>query len=297
MTANLEEPRPASTVVLARQGHDGPEVYLLKRSWGSSFFPGNYVFPGGAVDIEDVNAAFWQDHVDLDLEEASKRLGGGLSLEYTLGDGVSAIRETFEEAGVLLAYKIEDKPEEIEKMCRLRRDGTLPKSWLKEWVKSGRWVLSFSRLVRWAHWITPEAMKRRFDTRFYVALMPSRQECLPDTKETTHGIWISPEEALSANLQKEIPLSPPTLVTLHELLPYSTIGGLEAEGKRRPWGEARLPRLIKLEKGAVLLEPWDPMIHEDAPVHEMELDGKVLSVGEPFSRLWLNDGVWLPVGH
>jgi 8-oxo-dGTP pyrophosphatase MutT (NUDIX family) len=292
-----QTPRPASTVVLARQGHDGLEVYLLKRSGGSSFFPGNYVFPGGAVDREDLNAAFWQDHVDLSLEETSKRLGGRLSLEYTFGHAVSAIRETFEEAGVLLARKIEDKPEEVEKMCRFRRSGSLPKSWLKEWVISGGWVLSFSRLVRWAHWVTPEAMIRRFDTRFYVTLMPSGQECVPDMKETTHGIWISPEGALSGNLQKKIPLAPPTLATLHELLPYSTTGDLEAEAKTKPWGEARLPKLIKLEKGAVILEPWDPMIHEHTPVHEKELDDKVLPVGEPFSRLWLNHGVWRPVGH
>jgi 8-oxo-dGTP pyrophosphatase MutT (NUDIX family) len=297
MTAALEEPRLASTVVLARQGHDGVEVYLLKRSRGTSFFPGNYVFPGGAVDREDLEAAFWQGHVDLGCEEISERLGGGLSEEYTYGHGVSAIRETFEEAGVLLAHQVEEKPEEMERVSRFRGDGKLPKSWLKEWVMSGRWILSFSRLVRWAHWITPEAMKFRFDTRFYVALMPSGQECLPDTKETTHGIWTSPERALSANLQKEIPLSPPTLVTLHELLPYSAIGDLEAEAKRKAWGEPRLPRLIKLKKGAVILEPWDPMVREDAPVYEEDLDGKVLPVGEPFSRLWLNDGVWRPVGH
>jgi 8-oxo-dGTP pyrophosphatase MutT (NUDIX family) len=290
-------PRPASTVILARQGHDGLEIYLLKRSGGSSFFPGDYVFPGGAVDRDDLNAAFWLGHVDLDREEISKRLGGGLSEEYTFGHGVSAIRETFEEAGVLLAHQVEDKPEEMERMSRLRGDGKLTKSWLKEWVISEGWVLSFSRLVRWAHWITPEAMKFRFDTRFYVALMPAGQVCRPDEKETIHGLWISSEAALSGNLRKEIPLSPPTLVTLHEFLPYSTISDLEAEVQRRPWGEARLPRLIKLKKGAAILQPWDPAIHEGPAIDEQELDGKVLPVGKPFSRLWLNDGVWRPVGY
>jgi 8-oxo-dGTP pyrophosphatase MutT (NUDIX family) len=296
MTAGLKELRPASTVVLARQGRDGLEVYLLRRSGKSSFFPGSYVFPGGAVEPGDLNASFWQDHVDLGLEEISERLGGGLSLEYTFGHGVSAIRETFEEAGVLLAHEVEDRPEGIQKMCHLRRDGNLPKSWLKDWVMSGMGVLSFSRLVRWAHWVTPEAMKRRFDTRFYVALMPPGQECLPDRQETTHGIWISPEGALSGNLRKEIPLSPPTVVTLHEFLPYSGIRDLEAEAKTKPWGEARFPRLVNLKKGAVILEPWDPMIHDQTPVREEGLDGKVLPVGRPFSRLWLSDGVWRPVG-
>jgi 8-oxo-dGTP pyrophosphatase MutT (NUDIX family) len=293
----VQKPRPASTVVLTRQGRDGLEVYLLKRSGSSRFFPGNYVFPGGAVDREDLDAAFWQDHVDLGREEISKRLGGGLSEEYTFGHGVSAIRETFEEAGVLLAHQDEGKREEIERMCRCRSDGGLAKSWLKEWVISEGWLLSFSRLVPWAHWITPEAMKLRFDTRFYVALMPAGQVCAPDAKETTHGLWISPEAALSSNLRREVLLSPPTLVTLHELLPYSTISDLGAEAQRKPWGEARMPRLIKLEKGAVLLEPWDPTIHEEHVIDEEELGGKVLPVGEPFSRLWLNDGVWRPVGY
>jgi 8-oxo-dGTP pyrophosphatase MutT (NUDIX family) len=290
-------PRPASTVILARQGHDGLEIYLLKRSRGSSFFPGDYVFPGGAVDRDDMDVTFWQGRVNLGSEEISERLGGGLSEEYTFGHAVSAIRETFEEAGVLLAHQVEDKAEEMERMSRFRSDGKLTKTWLKERVMSGGWALAFSRLARWAHWITPEAMKFRFDTRFYVALMPAGQVCRPDKKETTHGLWISPEGALSGNLQKEISLSPPTLVTLHEFLPYLTISELEVEAKRRPWGEARLPRLIKLKKGAVILQPWDPSIHEEPVIDEQELDDKVLPVGKTFSRLWLNDGVWRPVGY
>jgi hypothetical protein len=72
---------------------------------------------------------------------------------------------------------------------------------------------------------------------------------------------------------------------------------LEAGSQAKPWGEARLPYLIMLKKGALILEPWDPMIDQEFEIEENELKGKVLPVAEPFSRLWLDEGVWRPVGH
>jgi hypothetical protein len=123
------------------------------------------------------------------------------------------------------------------------------------------------------------------------------QECSPDKEETTHGIWVTAEQGLAANLSGEIPLSPPTLVTLHELLQHKTLNELQDEVSRRGWGEPRLPRVIPVEKGAVIIEPWDPMIHEkDVGLDPAALAKLVLPVGEPFSRLWLYEGIWRPVG-
>src|SRR4030042_6152067 len=94
--------RAASTVILTRQGLSGLEIYLLRRSSKSKFFPGSYVFPGGAVDPEDRDADFWRNHVDLEPLQVSEQIGGDLPVEDAFGHGVAAIRETFEGAGILL---------------------------------------------------------------------------------------------------------------------------------------------------------------------------------------------------
>ena len=96
-------------------------------------------------------------------------------------------------------------------------------------------------------------------------------------------------------MRGDIRLSPPTLVTLHEFLPYSDVGDLKRELGRRPWGEARLPRLLRLNRDVLILEPWDPMIHEDIQVDADALPSALLPVGEDFSRLWLHEGLWRPV--
>jgi 8-oxo-dGTP pyrophosphatase MutT (NUDIX family) len=100
-----KEPMPASTLLLIRDKNGELQVYLLKRKGSSGFFPGNYVFPGGMVDSEDRDTDFWKARVDLEPEEIDRRLGGALGWEEALAFAVAAVRETFEEAGVLLAWK------------------------------------------------------------------------------------------------------------------------------------------------------------------------------------------------
>ncbi len=286
----------ASTVILAREHGGELQVYLLKRSTRSGFFPETYVFPGGRVETEDRASGLWKAHVDLDSEEIFQRLGGSLTEEGALTYGVTAIRETFEEAGVLLAYRNEYTQENLARVQDQRKVEELPKGWLKDLVMSEGWVLAFSRLTRWAHWITPEGMSKRYETRFFLVFMHPGQECDPDARETTHGIWISPEKGLVKNLQGEIPLSPPTLVTLHELLQYSDMRNLKKEVQIRTWGEALLPRMFNLPKGKLILEPWDPMSKKEFEIDTIGLEMNCLPVGEPFSRLWYNGGIWRPVG-
>jgi len=297
MTKISEEARPASTVVLVRAHGTGFQVYLLKRSGQSGFFPGSYVFPGGTVASEDRDADLWLRHSDLDLPGVEKRLGGTLAAPEMLAYGVAAIRETFEEGGVLLASRAQEIDSGMQAISETRKVKRLSKGWFREWVVSGEWHLQLSRLAPWTHWITPEAFKPRFDTRFFLAFVPADQECSPDKEETTHGIWVTPEQGLEGNLRGEIPLSPPTLVTLHELLQHKTLKELQEEVSRRGWGEPRLPRVIPVEKGAVILEPWDPMIRAtEVGLDLAALRKLVLPVGEAFSRLWLYEGIWRPVG-
>jgi 8-oxo-dGTP pyrophosphatase MutT (NUDIX family) len=290
-------PRKASTVVLVRQHHEALQVYLLKRSPRSSFMPGNYVFPGGTIDPEDQEPDLWGAHTDLTPQEMTRRLGGGLSEEDLLAHGVAAVRETFEEAGVFLVNGHTDEDEGMRLLCRQRSKERPPKGWLRRWLTTRGATLALSLLGRWSHWITPEPRRQRFDTRFFLAFPPPGQECTPDNRETVHGLWIRPEQALLGNLRGDIPLSPPALVTLHELLTYSDIGKIGRDLNTRPWGEARLPRLVPLTDGALILLPWDPMYHTLYQAEFKVSNKDVLAPGEPFSRLWYQDGIWHPVGR
>jgi 8-oxo-dGTP pyrophosphatase MutT (NUDIX family) len=287
---------PAATLILTRQLAGELQVYLIRRSLRSGFMAGNYVFPGGRVDPEDRNFEFWQSRTDLDRVELTQQLGGDLSAAEILAYGVAAIRETLEEAGVFLAQRYESTPDDLERICQLRLTADLSPGWFQKLAVSENWTLTLSSLSRWSHWITPEGMKRRYDTRFFVAAMPSSQVCRPDDREATHGLWISPEKGLADNLAGEIPLSPPTLMTLHELLQYTNLQDLAKETERRPWGEALLPRLVALDKGAVIVEPWDPLYRsEKIEIDPVGLPKATLPIGQPFSRIWHHQGIWRPV--
>ncbi len=286
----------ASTLILVRDEGDKFEIYLLRRSSQSGFMPGNYVFPGGVVDPEDSDVDLWSGHINLNRAQVMTRFGEGLNQEDAITHGIAAIRETFEEAGVLLARQNGGTGRDLDNLLDQRLVGSLSKTWLGELVAAGEWTLGFSELVPWSHWITPEIRSKRYDTRFFVAFMPEGQECRPDKRETTHGIWVSPEKALRGNLKGEIPLSPPTVCTLHEFLKTPGVGDLRKELETRSWGEARIPRLVPMTGGALLLLPWDPNYHDQEIKTETKSLGKrVAPLGNPFSRIWYSDGLWRPI--
>jgi 8-oxo-dGTP pyrophosphatase MutT (NUDIX family) len=288
-------PKAASTVILAREQDGALKVYLLRRSSKSKFMPGRYVFPGGVVEREDEDTEFWKTRTDLAIHEISQLLGGDIPTKRALAHGVAAIRETFEEAGVFPGRKDARSHEIHDKICDLRSAGSLPKGWLREWFAEEEKSLPVSQLRRWSHWITPVNSPIRFDTRFFVSLLAAGQECVPDSKETTRGIWISPEEGLEGNDLGTIPLSPPTLVTLHELLPFSNAQQLHNTLENREWGDVRIPRQIISDRESLLLLPWDPEHIGDGAVEFQRHTLSFLPAGAPFSRLFLSDGIWRPV--
>ena len=293
---NKYMPRPAATVILVRERAAELQVYLLKRSTKSGFMAGNYVFPGGVLESGDEDSNHWQEYVDLNPAQLSERLGGRLRQRDILSYGIAAIRETFEEAGVFLGHTKEQTAVELEKLNRMRRKGDLSEVWLWDLVKTLKWTLAFSELYRWAHWITPEKMKKRFDTRFFISSMPDGQECRPDNRETTHGTWISPQAGLAGNLSGDIPLSPPTVVTLHDLLGYEHPDEIIQDAVQKTWGKALMPRLAMANKEPVIVEPWDPGYHQaEIQLNIEELNKNLVGVGEPFSRLWHHEGIWRPV--
>jgi 8-oxo-dGTP pyrophosphatase MutT (NUDIX family) len=287
---------PAATVILTREYEGKLQIYLLKRSLKSGFMAGNFVFPGGTIEDEDRQFDVFQNHCDLDPDEISSHLGGELSGPEALAYGVAAIRETLEEAGVFLAHKHDQSEDSLDHIRNLRLSDNLAKDWFIKIVVKAKWQLAISALSGWSHWITPALMKRRFDTRFLLAAMPAGQFCRPDCRETVQGLWINPKEGLEGNLAGKIPLSPPTLVTLHELLKYPHLEDLKIESKHRPWGQTIIPRLVPLAKGVVIVEPWDPMYFEnEITINPGNLSGSVLPVGESFSRIWFDGSLWKPI--
>jgi 8-oxo-dGTP pyrophosphatase MutT (NUDIX family) len=288
--------RPAATVILVRETRAGLQVYLLKRSAKSGFMGGKYVFPGGTLDAPDRDASFWRNQIDVDSKAVDHRLGGDLTGDDIVAYGVAAIRETLEEAGVFLAHRNGHTLSDYERIARLRLAAGLSKRWFLELVKTENWVLEFSQLYRWAQWITPLRMKHRYDTRFFIVMMPDDQRCAPDTRETVHGLWVTPAEGLQGNLSATIPLSPPTLVTLYQLMAYKDLNSLKADVSARQWGKPLAPNMVITPAGPLILEPWDPEWPCDTlTVDKDYLAHNILPPEEPMSRIWLHEGLWVPV--
>ncbi|MCP4576056.1 MAG: NUDIX domain-containing protein [Deltaproteobacteria bacterium] len=289
--------KPAATLILVKPHGNAFKVYLLKRSLKSRFMPGVHVFPGGMVDLEDRDLAAWVDHLDMTPGDMQQKLGAeGLEVKDTLSFVMAAIRETFEEAGVLLVNEKENRGPDLESLLKKRDGGHLEPGWFKSFMTATGWMPAVSKLHRWSHWITPRLMRLRFDTRFFLALMPENQVCRPDRKETTEGRWVTPKEGLTGNLSGEIPLSPPAVVTLHDLLAYPYMDDLMKAGSKRPWGDIIEPQLVPMEQGAMIIEPWDPMYGRDhIQIEEATLENHVLDPEVPFSRLWNDGRLWRPV--
>jgi 8-oxo-dGTP pyrophosphatase MutT (NUDIX family) len=233
-----------------------------------------------------MDVAFWQDHVDLPVEQLEPSLDG--AVDRMLPFAVAAIRETWEEAGLLLAAPRKG----VSGTEQIGESGTL----FTRRIEEDGLVLSLSQLGRWHHWITPELMPRRFDTYFFVAPVGQDQRCRPDNHETVHGTWANPLKALTENDQGTLPLSPPTLVTLHQLLPFADLDTLVAETSSRSWPAPIMPRLWPLDNSALIIEPWDPDYgRKSVNVKIDRLEADVLPVGAPFSRLWRHRGICRPV--
>jgi len=281
-----DAPIPAASLILARPAGGRLEVCLLQRSAASRFMPGSYVFPGGYIEDSDRDETFWGARSDLSADGTVRRLARGIDAATALTAAVAAVRETFEEAGVLFA----------ESTAALG-PGT-DRSGFRHAFENHELTLGLSALSPWSHWITPVGMPKRFDTRFFTAIMPAGQDVLPDGRETTAAAWLPPRQALEANMAGRMPLSPPTLATLHELLSFPTVDRLMQDAAGRPWGEPILPRLCRLAEphGAVIVMPWDPMVSAaEIPIDPAQLEGRVLPVGEPFSRVWNLNGFCRPI--
>ncbi len=218
-------PRDAATVLVVRQGAGDIEVFMVQRP-ARGDFPDLHVFPGGKVDDHDGEL----EHAchGLDDIEASRRLTldrGGLRY------WVTAIRECFEESGVLLAYRngamFEPRDEAEETRFEAYRNALAAgRTGLGEVVAAEGLTLATDRVAYFSHWITPEMAPARFDTRFFVAVMPPRQSARGHVRETVGGDWISPTAALKRFDADEWLMIYPTLKTLGMVRSYRTVQAL-----------------------------------------------------------------------
>lgn len=221
-------PEDAVTVIVLRDGPAGHrrggslEVLLLERHGSSAFAPGALVFPGGKIDATD--GLLDRTRVRCtDPDGWAQRLGVG-SADAAITLLVAGIRETFEEAGVLLAVRADGagltaRPLPGDELATIRarmasRDGAY--DW-RAWLERHELVLDLDAVSMWAWWVTPAGLPRRYDTRFLVAGMPAGQEAVHDDVETTSLRWIRPVDALAEHGAGRLHMIYPTRCTLEQL--------------------------------------------------------------------------------
>jgi len=261
--------RDAATVMLVRDAADGAgrpavEVCMLKRNLASEFVAGAYVFPGGSVDPEDRGDAAEELCRGLDDATASALLGvdsGGLAF------WVAALRECFEEAGVLLAQPRDaadgtavldtTDPSERARFEAHRREINEGRKGLLAVCREEGLVLAADAVHYVSHWITPELAPKRYDTRFFVAAAPPGQVAHHDEGETIATIWVRPADALARFEAGEIELLPPTIDNLEKLGAHASTGDVMAWARQVTDIPTILP-IVLIEDGRLLvLRPGD----------------------------------------
>ena len=258
MKPNADVPvKPAATVMLVRDDDVTAdiEVFMLRRTLKAAFAGGMYVFPGGKLDDID-DAVHMESHcLGLTDEEASALLQlprGGLAY------WVAAIRECFEEAGVLLACDASsgqpirfDDPDVAARFEAYRHDVHDGRLGMHELCEKESLRLSTDLIRYVSHWITPVGEVRRFDTRFFLARAPQAQDPLHDDGETIESLWVSPTEALARFQRGELAMIPPTLRNLEFLAPHRTADEALVAAKKVGVPPAILPRLRVDAEGKV----------------------------------------------
>ena len=250
---------PSATVVLLRDGAQGLEVFLLRRHGQSDVLGGAYVFPGGKLDREDEE---WADRLDLRPEELHARLG---EPELQPGEAaalfVAAIREVFEETGVLFA---DVEPTQARAAWAALREG--PR--FDELLGPLGLTLTASALLPWSRWVTPtlsSVVKKRFDTRFFIAAVPAGQQPAHDEHEATESVWLPPRDALRQYWDGGIELAPPQIMSLAHLARHRDVAGVFAAARARKPPCIR-PQPRDVEGVRVLCYPGDPWHSETEQV-------------------------------
>lgn len=255
-------PRDASTVVLLREGETGPEVYLMHRHSRMAFAGGYYVFPGGGVDPRDASPAV--DWAGPSLPEWAETLGCSPKLARALV--CAAVRETFEESGVLLAgagpddlvVDVNGADWEEDRRALEARELAFSDLLLRR-----KLVVRTDLLTLWSRWVTPKFEPRRFDTRFFVARLPDAQATRDISSESDSVLWSPLSEVVRRLAARDIAMLPPTRATCREVAAHASVDAViaAATGRSRP---PVMPRLVVENGQPILLVTDAPMPDERA---------------------------------
>ena len=253
-------PRPAATLVLVRDTDSGMEVFMIRRSQAAEFVGGAHVFPGGGVDASDASAELAAHCEGLDDLEASRLLGverGGLAY------WAAALRECFEEAGLLLAhdergeYADLNQPQHVEVFAQWRETVRTGQATLADLCREHGLRLAAGRLAYYSHWITQPGRPRRYDTRFFVAEAPLAQTPSHDNSETVDHLWIQPAEALERHRRGDLHLVFPTIKTLESIAGFDTAAALMEFARSPRKMPLMAPRAATTREGRKVLVPGD----------------------------------------
>jgi 8-oxo-dGTP pyrophosphatase MutT (NUDIX family) len=251
-------PLPAATLVLLRDTNPGVEVLLMQRHRASKFAGGDYVFPGGKIEGDDNpdDAAAWC--AGMDPQRAAARIGLAGDPKTALGNWIGAIRETFEEVGVLLAYDASGQWARLDpaRVAEYQQACNADNKAFWTMIKGENLTLATDRLAYFAHWITPEEQPYRYDTRFFVAPMPEGQTPVADPREVIDMRWYAPRAAIEAFERGEISLRNPTVQNLKLVAAGSAKEAIDTL-KDREVPTIR-PRVIMEGGKRKILMPGDP---------------------------------------
>ena len=241
----MQDARPAASVLLARDGADGPEMFVVRRPAAAAAFADAWVFPGGTVRADDAGPL---ERLDA-LAELTRR---GSTPPPNAGDAAMlwrcALRELFEEAGVLLVRG--PLPPEKELRRQRERVHAGAASFDAALAELGL-IADPGALLYFSHWITPRGLPRRFDTRFFVAALPPGQGASHCGIETHDGRWLAPRDALALHAAGELPLVLPTRAHLERVATCPSVGELLA------FAAAKVVRTVQPEgPGATVEGEW-----------------------------------------
>ncbi len=267
----MMNPLDSATVILTRESSHGQfRVFLMRRHRNQDFMGGAYVFPGGRLDEGDCDPGLAGFAGGFTGEDAVRHLQAPeLPADRALGLYFAALRETFEECGILLAYDDSGRlvdlgsGETAGRFARYRlqiHDHTLS---LKDLGEREGLTFALDLLTPYSHWITPEIESKRFSTRFFLTRQPPEQLPFHDTIEMTKSVWLAPSEALEQQMSGRILLMPPTLKTLEELSRFDSTDALFRAARSRRI-RTILPEAFVTEDGFGVRLPHDPLYRIEA---------------------------------
>jgi 8-oxo-dGTP pyrophosphatase MutT (NUDIX family) len=246
--------RPSATVVLVRDGNDGPELLLVLRNANTSF-GASYVFPGGVLEeADDLVGSHCAGLNDAAANAALDTAQGG-SAYYS-----GAIRELFEEAGVLLARTGTGEWVDPCNYAAMRDDLNAGKMMWVDFLQENNLILAYDALQYFSFWVTPRELPKRFSTRFFIAVLPRGQVATHCGGELTDSCWISASEAIVASNAGKITLPQPTVETLHDLRKFRSIDAMLGWAAQRRISGVRAfrPAIITVDGCKQVVMPDSP---------------------------------------